>query len=98
MRYEDFVAQPRAHVERILHMLGEPATDLPFTGATELHYDPVHLVGGNPARFHATSTLQLRRDDAWQTQLAARDKLLVTLSTVPLLMRYGYRMPTGKTS
>ena len=50
---------------------------------------PSHGLSGNPARFRS-GAVELRRDDAWTTEMPARDRAVVTALTLPLLMAYGY--------
>ncbi|MEJ7652275.1 MAG: sulfotransferase [Chloroflexia bacterium] len=68
LRYEDFVAAPRASVSRILAMLGENPSDLPFLDERTVHLEPGHGVSGNPSRFR-TGAVELRPDDAWRRLL-----------------------------
>jgi hypothetical protein len=56
---------------------------------------PSHTVAGNPMRFR-TGPTQLRRDDAWRTELPRGRRRLVTALTAPLLARYGYLRRSGR--
>jgi len=91
LRYEDFVAAPRAALGRLAGFAGldlaEDALDVVSDDGVELGSS--HTVSGNPVRF-STGRLRLRRDDAWRDRLPRRRRLLVTLLTLPLLARYGY--------
>jgi hypothetical protein len=89
MRYEDFVAAPRSSVERILRLIGVPATRSPFLDASTVELRGNHTVSGNPTRFQ-TGRIELRPDDAWRVEQTRRDQLLTTVVTMPLLRRYGY--------
>jgi len=89
VRYEDFVSKPRMVIERIIRMTEEEVTVDFFKGPHMVFLEQGHLAGGNPARFRA-GAVELRPDNAWQDQLPAAQKLLVTSLCWPLMKRYGY--------
>jgi hypothetical protein len=60
----------------------------------DLRYACVYGVSGNPNRFQS-GPVRLRPDDEWISRMRPRDKTLVTLLTLPLLARYGYRISAG---
>ncbi len=97
MRYEDFVADPRAAVRRIAGFAGLPITagNLDFLGSGHVDLPTSHTVAGNPMRFRA-GRVELRRDEAWQQMLPRRQRRMITALTAPLLSRYGY--PLGMTA
>jgi hypothetical protein len=88
LRYEDFVADPRASLERIVGLVGVSA-ELPLAGEREVRLGVSHTVSGNPNRFE-TGAVELRPDREWISAMSPRDKALVTALTTPLLQRYGY--------
>ena len=89
LRYEDFVAAPKAAIDRIVKLVGErPSTD-PFIGTRTVALGTHHTVSGNPARF-ATGKIELREDAAWKRELSSRDRLITTVVALPLLRRYRY--------
>lgn len=94
LRYEDFVADPREALTRVLEMIGEGGSDLPFVAGSAVELGVSHTVAGNPNRFK-TGEVQLRLDDEWKGRMRLRDRALVTLLTLPLLKRYGYQIFTG---
>ena len=94
LRYEDFVADPREALTRILRMVGEGGADLPFVSGRAVELGVSHTVAGNPNRFK-TGGIELRLDDEWKGKMRLRDRALVTLLTLPLLKRYGYRVFAG---
>lgn len=94
LRYEDFVADPREALTRILEMVGEGEADLPFVAGSAVALGVSHTVAGNPNRFK-TGGIELRLDDEWKGRMRLRDRALVTLLTLPLLKRYGYPVFTG---
>lgn len=91
LRYEDFVADPRAVLTDLAGFAGVPADpeDLSFLQGSSVLLSPSHTVAGNPMRFR-TGPTELRRDDAWREKLPRGRRLLVTALTAPLLARYGY--------
>lgn len=88
IRYEDFISHPRAQVQRVLELA---AVDEPpaVVDATTVKLDANHNVGGNPMRFK-TGEIPLRRDDAWRTELDARQRRVVSGITFPLRLAYRY--------
>ena len=88
LRYEDFVANPRKSLERILEFVGLTA-ELPLTGEREVMLGVSHTVSGNPNRFE-TGAVELRPDREWMDNMQPRHRALVTALTFPLLRRYGY--------
>lgn len=94
LRYEDFVADPRGALDRILEMVGEGGSDLPFVEGRAVELGVSHTVAGNPNRFK-TGRIELRLDDEWKGRMRLRDRALVTLLTLPLLTRYGYPILAG---
>ena len=88
LRYEDFVAEPRKSLARILGLVGVTA-ELPLAGEREVRLGVSHTVSGNPNRFD-TGAVELRPDQEWVSSMSPRDRALVTALTLPLLKRYGY--------
>lgn len=93
LRYEDFARDPRPAVESILSMLGESGEHPPFQSRDTVLLHPNHIVAGNPSRF-VTGSVTIRPDDEWRSSMARRDQRLVELATLPLMLRYGYRLRT----
>jgi hypothetical protein len=88
LRYEDFVADPRKSLQRILGLL-EVTADLPLASEREVRLGVSHTVSGNPNRFE-TGAVELRPDREWTDKMEPRHRALVTALTYPLLKRYGY--------
>jgi len=91
MRYEDFVADPKAAVRRIAGFADLPVTDddLRFIGAGSAELGASHTIAGNPMRFR-TGRIEFHHDDAWRKQLPRGQQRLIGALTAPLLSRYGY--------
>jgi hypothetical protein len=88
LRYEDFVAEPRKSLARILGLVGVTA-ELPLAGEREVALAVSHTVSGNPNRFE-TGAVELRPDQEWVSGMSLSDRALVTALTLPLLKHYGY--------
>jgi Sulfotransferase family len=88
LRYEDFVADPRKSLERIVSLVGVTA-ELPLAGERQVRLGVSHTVSGNPNRFE-TGAVELRPDREWMDRMEPRHRALVTALTFPLLKRYGY--------
>jgi hypothetical protein len=88
MRYEDFIAAPRAETQRVLD-LADRNEPLDHIDAATVHLGSNHNVGGNPMRFK-TGEIPLRRDDAWRNELDPRQRRAVSALTWPLRLAYGY--------
>lgn len=90
LRYEDLVAEPAETIERAWQALDLPGrADVPMVDATTVDLRPTHSVAGNPMRFR-TGLTELRRDDAWRTEMSPRDRRLVTALSYPALKSFGY--------
>ncbi len=94
LRYEDFIAAPKESFRSILDFIGEPDAELPLAGEREVKLGVSHTVSGNPNRFD-TGSVELRPDDRWRKEMAAKDRNIVTALTFPLLARYGYSPKPG---
>ncbi|MEO3812795.1 sulfotransferase [Sphaerisporangium sp. B11E5] len=94
LRYEDFVAQPRAQLDRMLEFLGrraDPAA-LAFLGDDRVELRRTHLIAGNPMRSRSGPE-PLVADEEWRSRLPRRSKWLVGAITATGLARYGYSLP-----
>lgn len=89
VRYEDFIAQPRTTVDRVLSFLGESAIKPPFSDERTVALGTNHTVSGNPSRFRR-GKVELRLDDEWLTSQSMRDRFLATTIALPLLGHFGY--------
>ena len=91
MRYEDFAADPRTEIARVLAAVGIPAGSGPFLDGHTAVLKPNHTVSGNPSRFRV-GPVPIRPDEGWRTGLPASSRRLVTALAMPMLLRYGYRV------
>ena len=89
LRYEDFVADPARILEAIGEFAGSPIDPDSVLDGTSFAIGQMHTSWGNPSRVGRTS-ITIRQDDAWRTELTRRDLVLLTVLNLPLLVRYGY--------
>lgn len=89
LRYEDFAARPAERFADVARFLGLPPAPAEILDGRRARLTPTHTVSGNPMRFR-TGELEIHADEAWRTDLPARDRTLVTALTSPLRPRYGY--------
>lgn len=90
IRYEDFVANPQASVQRILELVDEGRAQTPFVGEREAIVEPTHDVEGNPGPNRLNGRIEIRRGDSWPEKVAPATRRLVSALTLPGRRRYGY--------
>src|SRR3954454_347485 len=88
LRYEDFAAQPRAALTRILAFIDEDGA-LPFVDDDTVVLGLNHTVAGNPNRFRA-GRVKVSLDSEWSRRMPRHRQLLVRVLTWPLLLRFRY--------
>lgn len=87
IRYEDFVAAPRATLDRIFQRVLPGATWHAETlGVT----DNRHQLYGNRMRGRPLTLEDVKQDRAWETEMPASYRRLVSPLSVLLRLRYGY--------
>lgn len=91
LRYEDFVARPREAVERILAFVGHEGAATPLVDERTVVLGRNHSISGNPNRLD-TGTVTISADLEWLERLGWRNRILVTLVTLPLLPYFGYSL------
>lgn len=90
VHYEDLVAHPREQLARVAAFAGLELDGLDFVEGTTVRLDRVaHTVAGNPMRFQQ-GWVSIALDDEWRDALPAHQRRLVTLLTLPGLLRNGY--------
>lgn len=94
MRYEDVVADPVPHLERMLDHAGagDRREALTFLDEGSMTLATMHTVMGNPVRMESGS-VKVRLDEEWRAGMARRERLVVTATTLPLLVWYRYLLP-----
>lgn len=96
LRYEDLVGDPRAQLAQVVTFAGAAHVEpLDFVTDTSARLDRVgHTVAGNPMRFDR-GIIRIQRDEQWRSALPPAQRLLVSLLTLPGLLRYGYLGASG---
>jgi hypothetical protein len=92
LRYEDFIAEPRTAVQRVLTLLGEKAE--PPLDDTRVHLSSGHAVSGNPMRFES-GVVTMSEDDQWRDDLPTSTRRLVSALTWPALSAHHYLRVKG---
>lgn len=90
VRYEDFVQDPRRTLGELEKLLDTPldASQILQDGAAMLT-TPNHTVSGNPIRFQ-NGLMRIQLDEEWKQGMPLYHKILVTFTTLPFLLNYGY--------
>ncbi|MPZ68997.1 MAG: hypothetical protein GEU71_05655 [Actinobacteria bacterium] len=94
LRYEDFVAAPRATADRVTALVGEGGASSPFVDERTLNLGPNHTIAGNPSRF-SSGELVIQDRGEWRTSQSKMERRIATLVALPYLRRYGYPLRTG---
>lgn len=89
VRYEDLVADPRAALTPVMHMLGLAPETLPISDDDAIRLIGGHTVAGNPNRM-VTGRTRLRPDVTWQSAMPIGQRVAVTTICSPLLHQFGY--------
>ena len=89
VHYEGLAARPAAVIGTLMDELGLPRVATGLVDRTAPCPVVQHTIAGNPMRFQK-GALKVASDDEWQTAMPAAARLLTTVLTLPLLLRYGY--------
>ncbi|MFN0094442.1 MAG: sulfotransferase [Dehalococcoidia bacterium] len=88
VRYEDFVRDPMTWSSKILDFAGVSARPEGLE-ASAVTFTGDHLIAGNPIRSRL-GHVEIRPDEEWRTKMRGRDRLVATVMTWPMLLRYRY--------
>lgn len=91
IKYEDFVADTRGTVRRILALV-DPEMAAQSLDMAASSISPQHQVAGS--RHRMQSKIVVGRDEHWKETMPRFQRWLVTLACAPLLARYGYALRT----
>lgn len=89
IRYEDLIDKPQKTIRRVLDLVQETPSHLPFVADRTVKLETNHSIWGNPNRFN-TGLVELRLDVEWERRIKWPDNVTVTAFTWPLLWKYGY--------
>ncbi|MDQ4065703.1 MAG: sulfotransferase [Actinomycetota bacterium] len=90
VRYEDFVAAPRAETAEVARFLGAGDVASPFRDEKTVRLGPNHTIAGNPSRF-AVGEVAIQDSADWRVKQRPLDRRVATAAALPFLYRYGYR-------
>jgi hypothetical protein len=92
VRYEDFVSDTEAVLDRIGELVG---LDMAVVKAALASGDvpPAHQLAGN--RMRLDRRVRLKLDEEWRSRLGAGERTAVTALTLPLLAWYRYPVTSG---
>lgn len=95
IRYEAFANNPQKSLKQVLEHIGESACQLPlFADNHTIILDSDHLAGGNRNRLqHGPVRIQI--DNEWQNKMPFGQKFIVSMITLPFLIRYGHFFPSS---
>ncbi len=89
LRYEDFIAAPRASIDAARELVGAPEGRSPFVDERTVTLGVNHSIAGNPSRF-ATGTLVLEDKSEWRKAQSRTERWVTTVVALPFSRRYGY--------
>lgn len=92
LRYEDLIRNPGLALKTVTELVGGAASSLPLPDEHIARLTPQHSVGGNPIRSSVGNIALVERKE-WPTGLSAWERIVVSLLTLPVLLRYGYVSP-----
>jgi hypothetical protein len=90
IRYEDYVAEPERALTEVAALTGIDPGNLAFLRGG-LPRASRHMVGGNALRFE-DQVVTLKPDTEWVQRVSPARSTLIVGVTLPLFVRYGYRM------
>jgi hypothetical protein len=90
IRYEDYVTEPELALGRIAALIGIDPGGMAFLSGGHPRASR-HMVGGNALRFEE-QVVTLKPDTEWMGRVPPARSALIVAVTLPLFVRYGYRM------
>ena len=89
LRYEDFVADPKAALERIGSLIGLDLKDVAIAASSGKPMHAGHNIGGNRTKKSGTITLRPNAEE-WKSALSPTEQRLSWMLMGWLMRRYGY--------
>jgi hypothetical protein len=90
LRYEDLIMAPNTTLLKVYKFIGLESHTIPAIHGNQISLPtPIHSISGNPIRL-STGLTQLTLDQEWQNKMPSGIKFMVTLLTLPYLIRYRY--------
>lgn len=89
LKYETFVLEPVKYIKEILAFSGECFDGLTAKDERHIKLNVTHTVSGNPSRF-LQGIIEIKEDQEWRNKMSKKSKILTSLLTLPLFVRYRY--------
>lgn len=90
MKFEDFVAQPKASLAAVLKMIGEESADLSFLQGESVQMKTDHIFTGSPSSRSNVGSVKLKADERWKQEMTDLDKTIIGNITASLRKKYQY--------
>src|SRR5207247_1820759 len=91
VRYEDVFAAPAEYLRAIARLAGNSDPRLDFMDSGTAILDVNHTTGGNRNRWQH-GKIELGPDQAWGSAYRDADRAVVTIASLPGLLRYRYAL------
>jgi len=92
LKYEDFAKQPAKHLAEILQLLGKSPNEIPVNDNQITLKAIDYGIWGNPNVRQQKDVVRVRYDDTYKQKLSFNARLTSTVWSMPMLMKYGYRI------
>lgn len=89
--FEEFVYAPQQRYLELMEFIGAPPAASMFIDEHTVRLTPSHTIAGNPDR-RVGEVREIRLDEAWRTELSARERLAITAVSAPLMRKFGYHL------
>lgn len=90
LKYEDFVNQPTQSFQKIASFINIPLQDVITKLEQNKSFSMPHIIGGN--RMKSATTITLKNDDAWKTNISRGKQKLYYLLTLPFMLLNSYKI------
>ncbi|MEM9888971.1 MAG: sulfotransferase [Bacteroidota bacterium] len=92
LKYEDFARNPAYHLAEILRFLGKSPEEISVKD-NQIHLKAIDYgIWGNPNVRQQKDIVKVRYDDTYKEKLSLGARLTATIMSMPMLMKYGYRI------
>ena len=91
LKYEDFCRAPSASINKVMDFINQSNSTNNHAVANQINIEMSHTVSGNPARFDY-GRVTIKEDQKWLKNLSQVEKFLIGLITLPLIIKYNYKL------